>query len=176
MTKATLVKTVVETKEDTKRLYRLVGTEIAVNPFGFGDTDPEETTEYFIASQYMLEITVIGKLSCSPLMQKVTLRVTSKSGEYVGGNLSKIRLICLLIKGILYMKHDYILMRISWIDAETYGDSSWISLEEGIERLRPLLPPCTAWAGYCTRTTITWLSLRTSVTKSVGTSLRFLFL
>jgi len=51
MTKATLVKTMVETKEDTKRLYRLVGTEIAVNPFGFGDTDPEETTEYFIASR-----------------------------------------------------------------------------------------------------------------------------
>ena len=38
-------------------------------------------------------------------------------------------------------KHDYILMKISWIDAETYGDSSWISLEEGIDKAKT--PPPT---------------------------------
>lgn len=52
LTSAKLIKTVVETKEQTKRLYRLVGDEIPLNPaILLADELPEETTEYFVASR-----------------------------------------------------------------------------------------------------------------------------
>ena len=51
LTNATLIKSLVETKSHTKRLYKLVGDEIPLNPLGFEDELPEETTEYFVASR-----------------------------------------------------------------------------------------------------------------------------
>ena len=51
LTNATLIKTVTETEQQTKRLYKLVGDEIPLNPSGLGDGPVDETTEYFVASR-----------------------------------------------------------------------------------------------------------------------------
>ncbi len=38
------------------------------------------------------------------------------------------------------MPHDYKLALIAWTDAETYGDSSWMGLEEAIEQANTAPP------------------------------------
>ena len=43
--------------------------------------------------------------------------------------------------------NDYVLAKILWNDAETYGDSSWIKLEEGIEQASTP-PPVMASVGW----------------------------
>ena len=45
------------------------------------------------------------------------------------------------------MPNDYKLALVSWIDAETYGDSSWMSLEEGIEQANTA-PPTMCSVGW----------------------------
>ena len=48
------------------------------------------------------------------------------------------------------MKKDYSLVKISWTDAETYGDTSWIKLEEGIEQANtpPPVMESVGWVLY----------------------------
>ena len=47
-------------------------------------------------------------------------------------------------------KNDYRLALITWTDAETYGDTSWISLEEAIEQANtaPPLMRSVGWVLY----------------------------
>ena len=42
---------------------------------------------------------------------------------------------------------DYKIAKITWQDAETYGDSAWIAIEEGIDQASTP-PPCMSSVGW----------------------------
>jgi len=56
------------------------------------------------------------------------------------------------------MKNDYKLAQVSWTDAETYGDTSWMKLEEAIEQANTA-PPTMRSVGWVLYKDATYIAL-----------------